>query len=159
LVVGVETGGAITGLAKTLKAKIPGLKVVGVEPEHSSIQDGVNRSSAWKVEDIGGNFTPSILDKSLVDVWIKVSDQESYSTARQIIREEGLFCGKHAVPLFPTVCRLFLIHAEVDRVLSSYADHLSYFNLKKWQVLLREAWLLLRCDMQNHSPRTQSPAC
>ncbi|KAF9100253.1 hypothetical protein BGX29_005527 [Mortierella sp. GBA35] len=93
LVVGVETGGTITGLAKTLKAKLPGLKVVGVEPEHSSIQDNANRSSAWKVEDIGCNFTPSILDKSLVDAWVKVSDQESYSTARQIIREEGLFCG------------------------------------------------------------------
>ncbi|KAF9328135.1 hypothetical protein BGZ91_001138 [Linnemannia elongata] len=93
LVVGVETGGTITGLAKTLKTKIPGLKVVGVEPEHSSIQDGVNRSSAWKVEDIGGNFTPSVLDKTLVDAWIKVSDQDSYSTARQIIREEGLNCG------------------------------------------------------------------
>jgi cystathionine beta-synthase len=94
LVVGVETGGTITGLAKTLKTKIPGLKVVGVEPEHSSIQDGVNRSSAWKVEDIGGNFTPSILNKTLVDAWIKVSDQESYSTARQIIREEGICCGR-----------------------------------------------------------------
>ncbi|KAF9912936.1 hypothetical protein EC991_007550 [Linnemannia zychae] len=93
LVVGVETGGTITGLAKTLKAKIPGLTVVGVEPEHSSIQDNVNRSSAWKVEDIGGNFTPTVLEKSRVDAWIKVSDQESYSTARQIIREEGLLCG------------------------------------------------------------------
>ncbi|KAF8974860.1 hypothetical protein BGZ52_009513, partial [Haplosporangium bisporale] len=93
LVVGVETGGAITGLAKAIKSKIPGLKVVGVEPEHSSIQDGLNRSGAWKVEDIGGNFTPAILDKSLVDQWIQVSDQESYSTARQLIREEGVFCG------------------------------------------------------------------
>ncbi|KAK3825373.1 MAG: tryptophan synthase beta subunit-like PLP-dependent enzyme [Benniella sp.] len=93
LVVGVETGGTITGLARTLKSKIPGLKIVGVEPEHSSIHDGVSRTGAWKVEDIGGNFTPSILDKSLVDEWIQVSDQDSYSTARQLIREEGVFCG------------------------------------------------------------------
>jgi len=97
-VVGVETGGAITGLAKALKSKIPGLKVVGVEPEHSSIQDGLNRSGAWKVEDIGGNFTPAILDKSLIDQWIQVSDQESYSTSRQLIREEGVFCGKLVSP-------------------------------------------------------------
>ncbi|KAF9359566.1 hypothetical protein BGX34_008284 [Mortierella sp. NVP85] len=93
LVVGVETGGTITGLARTLKSKIPGLKIVGVEPEHSSIHDGVSRTGAWKVEDIGGNFTPSILDKGLVDEWIQVSDQDSYSTARQLIREEGVFCG------------------------------------------------------------------
>ncbi|KAF9898665.1 hypothetical protein BX616_003740, partial [Lobosporangium transversale] len=93
LVVGVETGGTITGLARTLKARIPELKIVGVEPEHSSIQDGVVKSGAWKVEDIGGNFTPSILDKSLVDTWIQVSDQESYSTARRLIREDGVFCG------------------------------------------------------------------
>jgi len=96
LVVGVETGGTITGLARTLKSKIPGLKIVGVEPEHSSIHDGVSRTGAWKVEDIGGNFTPSILDKSLVDEWIQVSDQDSYSTARQLIREEGVFCGTWA---------------------------------------------------------------
>ena len=101
LVVGVESGGMITGLAKTLKAKIPGLKVVGVEPEHSSVQDGVTRTGAWKVEDIGGNFTPSILDKSLIDEWIQVADQESYSTARQLIREEGVFCGMYLVPALP----------------------------------------------------------
>lgn len=112
LVVGVETGGTITGLAKTLKTKIPGLKVVGVEPEHSSIQDGVNRSSAWKVEDIGGNSTPSVLDKTLVDAWIKVSDQDSYSTARQIIREEGLNCGMpHFLFSMPV---LFLAFASMN---------------------------------------------
>ncbi|KAG0238382.1 hypothetical protein BGW42_005615 [Actinomortierella wolfii] len=93
LVVGVETGGTITGLAQTLKAKIPGLKVVGVEPEHSSIRDGVTRSGAWKVEDMGGNFTPSILDKGLVDKWLQIPDQVSYSTARLLVKHEGLLCG------------------------------------------------------------------
>ena len=47
----------------------------------------------WKVEDIGNNFVPQSLDKSLVDEWIKVTDQEAYSTARRLIKEEGILCG------------------------------------------------------------------
>ncbi|KAG0263501.1 hypothetical protein DFQ27_001753 [Actinomortierella ambigua] len=93
LVVGAETGGTISGLAKTLKAKIPGLKVIGVEPEHSSIRDNVTRSGVWRVEDMGSNFTPSILDQSLVDKWLQIPDQVSYSTARLLIKHEGLLCG------------------------------------------------------------------
>ncbi|KAK3832395.1 MAG: tryptophan synthase beta subunit-like PLP-dependent enzyme [Linnemannia gamsii] len=140
VVVGVETGGTITGLARTLKAKIPGLKVVGVEPEHSSIQDGVHRSSAWKVEDIGGNFTPSILDKSLVDAWVKVSDQESYSTARQIIREEGLFCGPSSGSVVAAAVRYAesLSKETKPRVLTILNDTGRNYS----STLLSDDWLL-----------------
>ncbi|KAF9922301.1 hypothetical protein FBU30_007611 [Linnemannia zychae] len=140
LVVGVETGGTITGLAKTLKAKIPGLKVVGVEPEHSSIQDGINRSSSWKVEDIGGNFTPSILDKSLVDAWIKVSDQDSYSTARKIIREEGLFCGPSSGSVVSAAIRYAksLITESKPRVLTILNDTGRNYT----STLLSDDWML-----------------
>ncbi|RIA96881.1 pyridoxal-phosphate dependent enzyme [Glomus cerebriforme] len=96
LVVGVESGATITGLAKNLKSRIPGLKVVAVEPQHSRIQDNIpiNPSSIKdrKVEDIGSNFTPPILDKSLIDSWIKVIDQESFAMSRRLINN-GLLAG------------------------------------------------------------------
>ncbi|KAI7825302.1 tryptophan synthase beta subunit-like PLP-dependent enzyme, partial [Gamsiella multidivaricata] len=142
LVVGVETGGTITGLARTLKAKIPGLKVVGVEPEHSSVHDGVIRTGAWKVEDIGGNFTPSILDKGLVDEWIQVSDQDSYSTARQLIREEGVFCGPSSGTVVAAALRysrsLSKEGAQKPRVLTILNDTARNYS----STLLSDDWLL-----------------
>ncbi|KAF9935619.1 hypothetical protein BGZ67_003257 [Mortierella alpina] len=142
LVVGVESGGTITGLARTLKAKIPGLKVVGVEPEHSSVQDGVTRTGAWKVEDIGGNFTPSILDKALVDHWVQVSDQESYSTARQLIREEGVFGGPSSGSVVAAALRfsgsLTKDPAQKLRVLTILNDTARSYA----STLLSDDWLL-----------------
>ncbi|KAF9960094.1 hypothetical protein BGZ72_007928 [Mortierella alpina] len=142
LVVGVESGGTITGLARTLKAKIPGLKVVGVEPEHSSVQDGVTRTGAWKVEDIGGNFTPAILDKSLVDHWVQVSDQESYSTARQLIREEGVFGGPSSGSVVAAASRfsqsLAKDPAQKLRVLTILNDTARSYA----STLLSDDWLL-----------------
>ncbi|KAG0041991.1 hypothetical protein BGZ83_001034 [Gryganskiella cystojenkinii] len=142
LVVGVESGGLITGLAKTLKAKIPGLKVVGVEPEHSSVQDGVTRTGAWKVEDIGGNFTPSILDKSLIDEWVQVSDQDSYSTARQLIREEGVFCGPSSGSVVAAALRYVQTKSQESsqklRVLTVLNDTARNYT----STLLSDDWLL-----------------
>ncbi|KAF9435740.1 hypothetical protein BGZ76_005603 [Entomortierella beljakovae] len=142
IVVGVESGGAITGLAKTLKAKIPGLKVVGVEPEHSSIQDGAIRSGTWKVEDIGGNFTPSILDKSLIDEWIQVSDQDSYSMARQLIRDEGLFAGPSSGSIVSAALRYienqFKGATQKPRVLTILNDTARNYA----STLLSDDWLL-----------------
>ncbi|CAI2164990.1 18984_t:CDS:10 [Funneliformis geosporum] len=96
LVVGVESGATITGLAKNLKSRISGLKVVAVEPQHSRIQDNkpINPSSVKdrKVEDIGNNFTPTILDMSLIDSWMRVSDQESFAMSRKLIND-GLLAG------------------------------------------------------------------
>ncbi|CAG8705660.1 4500_t:CDS:2 [Dentiscutata erythropus] len=96
LVVGVESGGTITGLAKNLKGRIPELKVLAVEPQYSRIQENKLIDSSTvkeqKVEDIGNNFTPSILDASLIDAWIKVSDKDSFATARKLI-SEGFMAG------------------------------------------------------------------
>ncbi|KAG0347052.1 hypothetical protein BG004_000218 [Podila humilis] len=140
IVIGVETGGTITGLAGALKSKIPGLVVVGVEPEHSAIQDGVSRSGAWKVEDIGGNFTPAILEKGLIDQWIQISDQVSYSTARQLIREEGVFGG----PSSGSVVAAALQYAKAlnkdtkPRILTIMNDTARNYS----STLLSDDWLL-----------------
>ncbi|CAO3592645.1 unnamed protein product [Absidia cylindrospora] len=95
LFVGVESGATITGLAHYLKAKLPNLKVIGVEPVESVLSNAArtNTRSDWRVEDLGNNVIPSSLDKLVVDDWVKVSDKAAYSTARRLIRDQGVLCG------------------------------------------------------------------
>uniref|UniRef100_K3W6D5 Cystathionine beta-synthase n=1 Tax=Globisporangium ultimum (strain ATCC 200006 / CBS 805.95 / DAOM BR144) TaxID=431595 RepID=K3W6D5_GLOUD len=98
VVMGVGTGGTISGIAKKLKEKCPGVIIVGVDPEGSilALPDSLNdknRLQSYKVEGIGYDFIPDVLDRSLIDVWEKTNDQESFIMARRLIREEGLLCG------------------------------------------------------------------
>ena len=92
IVLTAGTGGTLTGIARRLKAKIPGLKVVGVDPE-GSILAGPGPIHSYKVEGIGYDFIPDVLDRGLVDEWIKSNDADSLRMARRLIRKEGLLCG------------------------------------------------------------------
>jgi len=92
VVVGAGTGGTITGIAKKLKEKIPGVKVVGVDP-YGSILSGPDAPRSYQVEGIGYDFLPDVFDGSLVDSWHKCEDKESFINARRLIREEGILCG------------------------------------------------------------------
>jgi len=90
------TGGTLSGIAKKIKEKVPTCKIVGVDPVGSILAqpDSLNGPIAsYKVEGIGYDFIPDVLDRSLVDKWIKTSDHESLLMARRLIREEGLLCG------------------------------------------------------------------
>jgi cystathionine beta-synthase len=86
------TGGTITGVAKVIKREVPGCKVIGVDPE-GSILAGPGEIKTYKVEGIGYDFIPDVLDRRLVDRWIKSNDRDSFLTARQLIRQEGLLIG------------------------------------------------------------------
>ena len=92
IVCGVGTGGTITGLAKRLKKEYPNIKVVGADP-YGSILGGGNEVYPYQVEGIGYDFFPDVLDNNLVDQYVKVSDEDSFSTARKLIKMEGLLIG------------------------------------------------------------------
>ncbi len=92
IVIGAGTGGTITGVARKLKEANPKCIVVGADPV-GSILAGGDHVASYKVEGIGYDFVPDVLDRSLVDVWVKTNDQESFTIARRLIREEGLLCG------------------------------------------------------------------
>ena len=92
IVIGVGTGGTITGVAKRLKEEIPDIKVIGADPV-GSILGGGTTVEPYLVEGIGYDFIPDVLDNSLVDEYVKTEDEESFLMARRLIKEEGLLCG------------------------------------------------------------------
>ncbi len=92
LVVGVGTGGTISGVGSELKKYMPNLKVVAVEPSTSAVLSG-EASGPHKIQGIGAGFVPEICDESVIDEVIKISDEEAGKFARDIAKNEGILCG------------------------------------------------------------------
>ena len=91
-VAGVGTGGTLTGVGRFLRSKNPDVKIYAVEPDTSPLlSKGV--SGPHKLQGIGANFIPSILDRSLIDEVICVSAENAGATARALGAKEGILCG------------------------------------------------------------------
>lgn len=101
LVAGAGTGGTITGLARGLRKHNKGVKIIAADPQGSilampaSLNDEY-RDKPYKVEGIGYDFIPDVLDQSGVDTWYKTDDRAAFEFARRLIREEGLLVGGSA---------------------------------------------------------------
>jgi len=91
-VAAVGTGGTLTGTSEVLKAKLPSLKAIAVEPEDSDILSG-GSAGAHKIQGIGAGFIPDILNTSIYDDVITVSNSDAYAMARRVAKEEGLLVG------------------------------------------------------------------
>ncbi len=91
-VAGVGTGGSITGVGEFLKAQKPGVRVVAVEPAGAAVLSG-KPAGTHQMPGIGVGFIPDVLNRSILDEVIAVSDADAFAAARRLAREEGILAG------------------------------------------------------------------
>lgn len=91
-VAGVGTGGTITGTGRYLKEKNPDIKVVAVEPDASPVLSE-GRAGAHKIQGIGANFVPSLLDTNIYDEIIRVENEDAFTASKELTKKEGILTG------------------------------------------------------------------
>jgi cysteine synthase A len=92
VVAGVGTGGTLTGVGEVLKARKPGVKMIAIEPEDSSVLSG-GAPGPHKIQGIGAGFIPDILDTGLIDEILPIANETAITMARRAAQVEGLPCG------------------------------------------------------------------
>jgi cysteine synthase A len=91
-VAGVGTGGTITGVGEVLKARKSEVKIVAVEPDASPVLSG-GRPGPHRIQGIGAGFVPKVLNRSIIDEIIRVTNEDAIDTARKVARTEGILVG------------------------------------------------------------------
>lgn len=89
---GVGTGGTITGVAQVIKERKPSFRAIAVEPAGSPVLSG-GSPGPHKIQGIGAGFVPDVLDRSIIDEVVTVSNDDAFQTARALAATEGLLCG------------------------------------------------------------------
>jgi cysteine synthase A len=92
LVAGVGTGGTITGVAEAIKSRKPSFRAVAVEPSGSPVLSG-GEAGPHRIQGIGAGFIPDVLNTDIIDEVVKVDNEDAFSTARLLAREEGILAG------------------------------------------------------------------
>uniref|UniRef100_A0A182Q121 Cystathionine beta-synthase n=1 Tax=Anopheles farauti TaxID=69004 RepID=A0A182Q121_9DIPT len=97
VVIGTGTGGTMTGIGRRIKESCPDCQVIAADPEGSILAEPeeLNQTnvSFYEVEGVGYDFLPTVLDRTVVDRWVKFNDRAALPLARRLIRDEGLLCG------------------------------------------------------------------
>jgi cysteine synthase len=104
-VAGVGTGGTITGVGEVLKQKLPGVKIIGVEPAKSPVLSG-GRPGLHGIQGIGASFVPGVLNQSVIDRVVQVRDEDATAYSRRLSREEGLLVGVSAGAAVWAACEI-----------------------------------------------------
>jgi len=92
LVSGVGTGGTITGVSEAIKARKPSFKAVAVVPAVSPVLSG-GKGGPHKIQGIGAGFVPEVLNTSIIDETVTVTNEQAFETAQRLAKEEGILCG------------------------------------------------------------------
>ncbi|KPJ77781.1 MAG: cysteine synthase [Deltaproteobacteria bacterium SG8_13] len=92
LVAGVGTGGTITGVSQVIKERKPSFRTFAVEPADSPVLSG-GQKGPHKIQGIGAGFIPEILDRSIIDDVVTVTNEDAFATSRRLAKEEGILCG------------------------------------------------------------------
>ncbi|XP_028348977.2 cystathionine beta-synthase [Physeter macrocephalus] len=155
LVASAGTGGTITGIARKLKEKCPGCKIIGVDPEGSVLAEpeGLNQTeqTAYEVEGIGYDFIPTVMDRTVVDRWFKSNDEEAFAFARMLIAQEGLLCGGSSGSAMSVAVKAAQELREEQRCVvilpDSVRNYMSKFLSDKWMLqkgFMKEEDLLVK---------------
>ncbi|CAG79310.1 YALI0E09108p [Yarrowia lipolytica CLIB122] len=133
LVAGAGTGGTITGIAKALKAKNKDVVVVAADPKGSilAVPESLNDSNeGYKVEGIGYDFVPDVLDRDVINSWIKTEDRESFLLSRRLIKEEGLLVGGSSGSALAAALQVAKDLTENDTVVVVFPDSVRSYITK-----------------------------
>ena len=104
-VAGVGTGGTITGVGEILKEKVPGIRIVAVEPARSPVLSG-GKGRPHAIQGIGASFVPGVLNMKVIDEIVQVRDEDAMATAARLTREEGLLVGISAGAAVFAACQV-----------------------------------------------------
>lgn len=155
LVVGVGTGGTISGTAKFLKEKNPNIKVLGIDTYGSVFkkykETGIfdkNEIYPYITEGIGEDFLPANVDFSLIDHFEKVTDKDAAIFTRRIAREEGIFAGNSAGSAMAGLEQMKHLFKEGDVVVVIFHDHGTRYLAK----MFNDDWMRDRGFMQEKNP-------
>ncbi len=127
VVVGIGSSGTIAGLSQCFRERAPGIELILADPEGSVLADQVNKggfgkAGSWLVEGIGEDFIPDICDFSMCRKAYSISDADSFATARQILRQEGLLVGSSTGTLVAAALHYCREQKQPKRVVTFACD-------------------------------------
>ena len=128
VVLGIGSGGTVTGMGQFFKEKDKNIQIVAADPEGSIIADAVIKGdfkydgSTWLVEGIGEDFIPSVLDLDLLDDAVTVSDKEAFEVARKLLKEEGILAGSSSGTLLAGAINWCKKQTEPKKVVTLICD-------------------------------------
>ena len=143
VVVGVGSGGTVTGVGRYIKEQNPDVEIILADPEGSVLTPLVNegktvKAGSWLVEGIGEDFVPSITDLDLVSKSYWISDKESFTVARNLLRKEGILAGSSTGTLVAAALKWCIEQSEPKRVATFACDHGSKYLDK----MFNNYWML-----------------
>ncbi|MEE2912768.1 MAG: cystathionine beta-synthase [Planctomycetota bacterium] len=143
IIIGVGSGGTITGVGKYLKEQNPEIQIILADPEGSVLTPLVNENKeisagSWLVEGIGEDFVPSITDLDLISKAYWISDNEAFVTARTLLQKEGILAGSSTGTLVATALQWCKEQTESKRVATFACDHGSKYLGK----MFNDYWMM-----------------
>jgi cystathionine beta-synthase len=153
VIIGVGSGGTITGVGRYLKEQNPNIEIILADPEGSVLEPLVNEgktitAGSWLVEGIGEDFVPPITDLGVVSKAYYVSDKEAFTVARELLKKEGILAGSSSGTLLATALKWCNEQTEPKRVVTFACDHGSKYLNK----MFNDYWMLDQgfIDRENH---------